>query len=431
MDYATGGRRYADLVDMIRNTTGVTVSRATLIARTETAKAQSAIVQARSQTLGIEGYIWRTVMDIDVRPEHQRLEGTFHRWDDPPVAEASGERHHPGAFPNCFTEETVIDLRFGCRGLYRAFYDGPLVTLIIGSSVIEVTPNHPIRTISGWVPAGLLNKGDKVICIGKQAWEIGDDSIDNTKPSFINLFESLWPFCSSRKVFAGGNFYGDIVKNDVDHITFNPVLSGYLKAGFFQDITQFSFTKANSRIWDSSIISRQSHSFESTLPSRLNTIPVLLCGLVSRDELVSLKHCPSNDSISTEDIAYGSHRTLMPFSQGGSTYSTGIVGADTRFRQFLSAIQSTQTFTNTGIDTEGSQLDTELVGMTRDEFSSIFDSRPIAYQLCCVLDKSFRNFSGHVYTMETDTGYYAAGKSKILAKNCRCYAEPLLPEVRF
>jgi SPP1 gp7 family putative phage head morphogenesis protein len=101
LDYASRGKRYGDLVADIRSTNEVTVNRATLIARTETAKAQSAIMQVRAKWVGSERYIWHTVRDGRVRPEHRELEGTTQRWDDPPVAEANGERHHPGNFPNC------------------------------------------------------------------------------------------------------------------------------------------------------------------------------------------------------------------------------------------------------------------------------------------------------------------------------------------
>jgi SPP1 gp7 family putative phage head morphogenesis protein len=100
-EFVAGGRRYDDLVQLIRNSGNVTVARATLIARTETAKAHSAITQARAQHVGADQYIWRTVRDADVRKEHRRLEGTVHRWTDPPIAESGGQRHHPGEFPNC------------------------------------------------------------------------------------------------------------------------------------------------------------------------------------------------------------------------------------------------------------------------------------------------------------------------------------------
>lgn len=100
-EYVLGGRRYDELVPMIMATGSVTTSRATLIARTEVAKAQASIVQARSQHIGIESYIWQTVQDIYVRHTHRKLNGTVQRWDDPPIAEEGGQRHHPGQFPNC------------------------------------------------------------------------------------------------------------------------------------------------------------------------------------------------------------------------------------------------------------------------------------------------------------------------------------------
>lgn len=95
------GTRNKALVDMILDSPNVTVSRANLIARTETAKAASALTQARAKYVGAEGYIWHTARDPFVRKEHRKLEGTLHRWDDPPIAEANGDRHHPGEFPNC------------------------------------------------------------------------------------------------------------------------------------------------------------------------------------------------------------------------------------------------------------------------------------------------------------------------------------------
>lgn len=95
------GRRYGDLRDQILRTGHVTVSRATLIARTETARTASAFTQARARHVGAEAYVWRTANDRDVRKAHKQLANRVFRWDDPPVAEANGERHHPGQFPNC------------------------------------------------------------------------------------------------------------------------------------------------------------------------------------------------------------------------------------------------------------------------------------------------------------------------------------------
>lgn len=96
-----GGVRAAETAKEIERTGEVTLSRANLIARTETTRAATALVEARARHVGSEGYIWRTVGDADVRERHKHLEGTFVRWDAPPVAGDRGERAHAGAIYNC------------------------------------------------------------------------------------------------------------------------------------------------------------------------------------------------------------------------------------------------------------------------------------------------------------------------------------------
>lgn len=101
MEYATGGRRYAELSPRIKEIFDMNTNRATLIARTETAKAQSSITQARAVFIGADEYVWHTAHDYDVRAEHRRLNGRTFSWHNPPRAERNGEHHHPGQFPNC------------------------------------------------------------------------------------------------------------------------------------------------------------------------------------------------------------------------------------------------------------------------------------------------------------------------------------------
>lgn len=96
---ALTGTRADSLFDEIMRTGEVTESRARLIARTEVGRAASAITQARAESVGSPGYIWRTSKDADVRPSHRRMDGQFVAWDDPPTLD--GLRGHAGALPNC------------------------------------------------------------------------------------------------------------------------------------------------------------------------------------------------------------------------------------------------------------------------------------------------------------------------------------------
>lgn len=86
----------------------VTAGRARLIARTEVARTASVLTQSRSEFIGSDSYIWRTVGDTDVRNRdgdpvgsHRKLEGKVIYWDDPPVASTNGKTAHAGQIYNC------------------------------------------------------------------------------------------------------------------------------------------------------------------------------------------------------------------------------------------------------------------------------------------------------------------------------------------
>lgn len=76
-------------------------NRATLIARTETARAASVLTEARAVHVGAESYIWRTAGDWKVRESHRRLNGSVHRWDEPPLSDPPDYHSHPGTIWNC------------------------------------------------------------------------------------------------------------------------------------------------------------------------------------------------------------------------------------------------------------------------------------------------------------------------------------------
>lgn len=94
------GSRASELAAEIMRSGEVAKSRANLIARTETGRAQTTLTQARAQSVGSTHFRWVTAHDSDVRPSHKKLDGKIFRWDDPPECDPG---HHalPGAIWNC------------------------------------------------------------------------------------------------------------------------------------------------------------------------------------------------------------------------------------------------------------------------------------------------------------------------------------------
>lgn len=96
------GLRVEEVEKQLRDRFGVSRSRARFIARDQIGKAQGQINRLRQKDAGIESYTWSTSMDERVRPSHARLEGTEHRWNDPPVVDPkTGRRAHPGGDFRC------------------------------------------------------------------------------------------------------------------------------------------------------------------------------------------------------------------------------------------------------------------------------------------------------------------------------------------
>lgn len=94
------GSRANEIAKELSRSGEVSESDAIRIARTEVARSNSVITQARAQSAGSKQYIWRTSEDAAVRPAHKKMNGKVCDWDKPPHLE-DGTIGHAGTFPNC------------------------------------------------------------------------------------------------------------------------------------------------------------------------------------------------------------------------------------------------------------------------------------------------------------------------------------------
>jgi SPP1 gp7 family putative phage head morphogenesis protein len=78
-----------------------------MVARTQVARAETALTEARSEGLGIDWYEWVTSEDQRVRPSHRRMDKVLVAWADPPSPELlaglpnSWGHYHPGGAAGC------------------------------------------------------------------------------------------------------------------------------------------------------------------------------------------------------------------------------------------------------------------------------------------------------------------------------------------
>lgn len=90
------GTSVKELKSQIKARYGVSEYRAKLIAQDQTLKLHGDLTRYRLQSVGVKEYVWRSVQDSRVRPEHQERNGNTYAWDKPP----SGGLH-PGQEVRC------------------------------------------------------------------------------------------------------------------------------------------------------------------------------------------------------------------------------------------------------------------------------------------------------------------------------------------
>lgn len=144
---------------------GVGPQRARALARTAV---QSVAANARNQVFQensdlISQVQWVATLDTSVCIECGELDGqTFDLGAAPDVP----------LHWNCFPGDTLVSSSSKITAVSKRWFDGDV--LIIRTAMgreLTCTPNHPILTKRGFIPAQAIHKGDQVVCDGGSKWE--------------------------------------------------------------------------------------------------------------------------------------------------------------------------------------------------------------------------------------------------------------------
>ena len=96
------GKTLTEIIEDIQGRFDVSESKARLIARTETAKINAALTQARSEALGISCYEWLSALKDTTRESHAEMHEQIVDYDNPPTLDEPEGEYHAGEAPNCF-----------------------------------------------------------------------------------------------------------------------------------------------------------------------------------------------------------------------------------------------------------------------------------------------------------------------------------------
>ena len=180
--------------------------------------------EAATQSGVAKTHQWIACRDDRVRDSHQEIDGQERPLSDEYSngllfpGDMSGD---PAEFIMCFPPDTMIQAS-GVARAYRRWYEGNLVQIATAAgNELAGTPNHPVLTDRGWVPLGLLKKGDNVICGSlRQGMTSGHPHVDHMPAPIGQVFDAFAEvFALERVPGVRMDFHGDGRNGHVDVVT--------------------------------------------------------------------------------------------------------------------------------------------------------------------------------------------------------------------
>ncbi|MEH0627797.1 Hint domain-containing protein [Streptomyces stelliscabiei] len=146
---------------------------------------------------------------------------------------------------NCVPAGTLVDGPTAEVG-YRRWYEGEM--LVIGTAAghqLSITPNHPVLTDRGWIPAGLLRPGDHVISsLNAQGSLLQVPDEEHVPARIENVWCALSVLGLVSVPVASEDFHGDGADGEVDVVRADGLLRNYSEAVASQVLADVELTLA-------------------------------------------------------------------------------------------------------------------------------------------------------------------------------------------
>ena len=283
--------------------------------------------------------------------------------------------------PNCILPGQAVGGQFS--GGLKAWYSGQVFKFTMRSGrTLAVTANHPVMTTEGFVAANKIKKLDNLITDNLEGVLPGEvpGNVENAPLPIEEVFESL-----RNSVFAHvsnpviGDLHGDAVKvqGEVEVVDIERVL-----------LDDFA-----------------------TSASQNFSVPMLRfpdMELPFKSGLGSLELANESISVATPSLPSGGKLTLNhpPIGLDSRPLDCLCLGLTSELHaSFLKSIR------------DHASADSMLFGQLVDRF-------PEFVVVDEVIDIQISDYSGHVYDLQSEVGWYSVGG--VIVHNCRCQTTPVL-----
>lgn len=325
---------------------------------------------------------------------------------------------------NCYLPGTVVHGRFLAGS--KAHYSGKVIKIVTGSGRnLTVTPNHPIMTNRGLIPAAEVNKGDYAVAYSGKIKntmrvtnldrQLIDPAIEDVFSSLSDIGKSISARVSAVDFHGDGrrmNEYIDVVASDgelvftpdplcnetLDNLAFkhaNPVkTSMFCSLGYNSGTIMHSLSCGESCLSDSPSFVRR----EFFMPFQRAFLATSIM------EAVLIKQAANSNPAKADAFTYG----LNAFS--GCMPGVEFIGGKVFFNSFISVRDGFKACAFHGSNNVNR-------GCIKHQ-SNIINACPEQVFFDEVVNIVVSDYSGHVYDLQELSGLMIA--NGLIASNCKC-----------
>jgi hypothetical protein len=276
--------------------------------------------------------------------------------------------------PSCLPSGTLITPGNRVTGATSRVYDGELITFsTLSGELVSITPNHPVLTDRGWVAAGLLTEGSYVVRARlQQGVRVADDHYDDMPVTIEQIAKT---FLGSLEVTArevptsSEDFHGDGAGSEVCVV------------GTYSRLPMESETACGEQLSEHGL--QWADVTPRALVSDSASAPCLPGGVTPTDS--GMRSSGPRSATLGGSAPLTDDGLLMLCTQNNAVFAQAA-----------------------GQDTPGGAY---AVGDWFDAFPGEISFDKIIYV-------RQDHFTGHVYNLQTETGFYIA--NSIIVHNCRC-----------
>ena len=426
----TTGRGIADLIPDLEKYEGISYRRAKNIALDQTRKAYNSINRQKLLNNSVKQFEWgHSGGNLHPRESHIDIAGKVFSFEHIREEQAAlgvpqADRGLPGEPINCFLGDTEVSLANGCLNLWRYEHRGDIVNIILhNGEVLRSTLNHPILTLQGFQPANEIQEGQYLACTKMENLREINKNITRDKITFDNLFESLnVSLVSKTRLGSEFNFHGDIPVKNVDAIRVDNMLPFSVEIFDEQQLEKlfFSLSEVIRHFVSTSL---ETEIFEPRTPGIMGYCFSLLDAKTFHPKFTSRASVSKDHATFFNDI---------------SDYLTANLKSQRETHDALAVFISSDDISTLTLNVfylPSDRVDIiesitkclfEMPGATFIDFTKFPKTYSRIYSLNRVSQKSISVFEGHVYTMETEKGWYSVSPARVVSKNCKCYMRPII-----